>query len=230
MLGGIFSGLNLFGNAPKIVPVEEQAKEWQKTLTKAARDTERRIKEIERSIEKQKQECKKLVKSGNADSAKVLVRAIVKTKREVSRMHTGKAQMNSVCSSLKNTMAMHKVTGLISKSTDVMKSMNDVLSVPELRGICADMSREMVKAGLMDEMVGDAMASMEPADLDEQADAEVDKLMAEILGVTLTPETVARNAPVVSTAKAAPAEEEAAAADPMTDSEMAAIQSRLEGL
>ena len=55
--------------------------------------------------------------------------------------------------------------------------MNDLIRVPQLNATMAMMSREMMKAGVIDEMVSDMMDSaMDGEDLDEEADEEVDKV------------------------------------------------------
>jgi len=48
------------------------------------------------------------------------------------------------------------------------------------------MAREMEKAGLVEEIIGDTMESMEPEGLDADADEEVNRVVAEITGGVLS--------------------------------------------
>lgn len=226
MFGGIFNGINLFGNAPKTVPVEEQAQEWQKTIKTAARGIDRDIAKIERDIKKALGECKRLAKAKQIDAAKLLARQVVQTRKEISRLHTSKATLNSVSASLKNSMGMYKVSGLISTSTEVMHGMNQLITVPECQSIALDLSRELERAGLMERVMDDAMAATEPEELEGQADEEINKLMAEILAGTFTPGTTVSNSTPVSAGGAVQKNEESA----MSEEQLAAMQARLAGL
>mmetsp|Transcript_10185 Transcript_10185/g.15290 ORF Transcript_10185/g.15290 Transcript_10185/m.15290 type:complete len:125 (-) Transcript_10185:107-481(-) len=83
--------------------------------------------------------------------------------------------------------------GCLAKSTEIMTAMNKLVSVKEIRETMMAMAREMEKSGLVDEIIGETMSSMEPEGLDSQADAEVDKIMAELTAGVLAP---AASAPV----------------------------------
>jgi charged multivesicular body protein 3 len=59
----------------------------------------------------------------------------------------------------------------------VMKMMTDMMKVPQLNATMAEMSREMMKAGMIDEIMDDAMESaMDTEDLEEETEAELDKV------------------------------------------------------
>ena len=68
-------------------------------------------------------------------------------------------------------------------STSVMKDVNTLVRLPELMGTMRELSQELVKAGIIEEMVGDSMP--ENGDMleneDEEAETEVDKVLGEIL-------------------------------------------------
>ena len=75
-----------------------------------------------------------------------------------------------------------KIAGSMKASTDVMKSMSNLMRIPELQKTMHEMSKEMMKAGIIDEMINDTMDSVldEDGELDNIADAEVDKIISEI--------------------------------------------------
>lgn len=52
---------------------------------------------------------------------------------------------------------MVKVAGAISKSGEVMKSMNDLMKIGAMQEGMRNLAREMMRAGLIEEMVDDAM-------------------------------------------------------------------------
>ena len=75
-----------------------------------------------------------------------------------------------------------KLAGSMKASTDVMKSMSNLMKIPELQKTMMEMSKEMMKAGIIEEMINDTMDSVldEDGELDNIADAEVEKIILEI--------------------------------------------------
>ena len=59
----------------------------------------------------------------------------------------------------------------------VMKVVNDLIKVPELNQTMQQMSKEMMKAGLIEETMGEMLDdAFDTDDIEEDADAEVDKV------------------------------------------------------
>ena len=48
-----------------------------------------------------------------------------------------------------------------------------LIKVPEIQKTMQNMSKEMMKMGIIDEMMEDAMESLDPEDIEEEADKEV---------------------------------------------------------
>jgi charged multivesicular body protein 3 len=83
----------------------------------------------------------------------------------------------------KNSLAQMKIAGSMKSSTEVMKSMSTLIKIPEMQKTMQELSKEMMKAGIIDEMIQDSMDSVldaDDADLDSVADAEVEKIILEI--------------------------------------------------
>lgn len=68
------------------------------------------------------------------------------------------------------------MAGSLQQSTEVMKAMQELVKLPDIAKTMQDMSREMMKAGIIEEMIEDTMESMEPEELEEEAQEEVDKV------------------------------------------------------
>lgn len=75
-------------------------------------------------------------------------------------------------------LALLRVSGSIQKSTEVMQAMQRLVNVPEVAATMREMSKEMMKAGIMEEMIEETMESIEPdmEDMEEQAQEEIDKV------------------------------------------------------
>lgn len=77
---------------------------------------------------------------------------------------------------MKTQLATIRITGAVEKSTAVMASMSRLIKIPELQKTMTSMSKEMTKMGIIDEMMDDAMSSLDPEDIEEAADTEVNHL------------------------------------------------------
>ena len=89
-------------------------------------------------------------------------------------------------SRLAEQLGTARVAGSLQKSAEVMALVNGLVRVPQLMGTMRAMSREMAKAGMIDEMVGDAIDSAVAEEgEDEAAEAEVDKVLMEVAGADM---------------------------------------------
>ena len=89
---------------------------------------------------------------------------------------------------MKTQLATIRITGAVEKSTAVMASMSRLIKIPELQKTMTSMSKEMTKMGIIDEMMDDAMSSLDPEDIEEAADTEVplDRAIRLIFDLNLT--------------------------------------------
>lgn len=109
-------------------------------------------------------------------------RELVRARKTSSRLITSKAQLNSVQMQVNEAFAVRKIEGSIRASVGIMKDVNSLIRLPELAGTMQELSVELMKAGIIEEMVEDTL----PADgdmllEDEEAEGEVDKVLGEIL-------------------------------------------------
>ena len=74
---------------------------------------------------------------------------------------------------MKTQLATIRITGAVEKSTAVMKSMSSLIKIPELQKTMGNMQKEMMKMGIIEEMMDDAIDVLNPDDIEEAADAEV---------------------------------------------------------
>ncbi len=61
--------------------------------------------------------------------------------------------------------AQMKLVGSIQSSTEVMKAMSSLMRLPELQQTMQNMSKEMMKMGIIEEMMEDTMEALD--DIDE---------------------------------------------------------------
>jgi charged multivesicular body protein 3 len=162
--------------------------------------------------------------------ARIYAQELIRTRRQSQRLATSKAQLSSVQMQVNEAFAVRKIEGSIRTSVGIMKDVNSLIRLPKLAETMRELSGELMKAGIIEEMVGEVLP--EDGDLlgeeDELADGEVEKVLGEILkdrmAATKMPSVPAEPAP----AKGEPvvAEEEDEEDEEMMDQ----MRNRLEAL
>lgn len=216
--------MGLFGKEQKKDP-KEQVQEWTRALNKQSRGLDRQIRSIEREEAKVKRSLKDAAKQGHKDVCTTLAKEIVRSRKAKNRIYASKAQINSVSMQMKNQLSMLRVNGAIQKSTDVMKAMQSLCKVPQIQETMRELSKEMMKAGIMEEMVEDTFESLEDQDeLEDAAQEEVDQVLSELTAGALA------NVPSAVTDDLPEAAGATAISDESDEEEAEDMQRRLEAL
>ncbi|KAJ3316008.1 Charged multivesicular body protein 3 [Boothiomyces sp. JEL0838] len=162
----------------KLTP-EEQVKKWRQSIRAQERELDKSV----RNIEKEQQNAKKLIKQAakrnDLASCRILAKEVVASKKAINRIITSKAQLGSLAMSMQQQLAVIKVTGALEKSTQVMKVVNKLMKLPEISHTMTEMSKEMMKAGIIEEMINDTLEEQDE-DIEEEAQEEVDKVLFEL--------------------------------------------------
>lgn len=129
---------------------------------------------------KVKKSLKDAAKKGDVDVCKIYAKELYRSKKAVSKIYASKAHINSIIMSMQQQMAMNKMAGALQRSGEIMRSMNALVKVPEIAAVMQELSKEMMKAGIIEEMLEDATAMEDDDDLEEAADSEVSKILFEV--------------------------------------------------
>ncbi|MBZ3883614.1 Charged multivesicular body protein 3 [Sciurus carolinensis] len=155
--------------------------EWSLKIRKEMRVVDRQIRDIQREEEKVKRSVKDAAKKGQKDVCVVLAKEMIRSRKAVSKLYASKAHMNSVLMGMKNQLAVLRVAGSLQKSTEVMKAMQSLVKIPEIQATMRELSKEMMKAGIIEEMLEDTFESMDDQEeMEEEAEMEIDKILFEI--------------------------------------------------
>lgn len=183
-------GTNIISNIQGIFHKKPEPKElvrkWQGMLRKETRNMDIQVRDIQREEKSAQKQIRDAAKRGDTASARLIARELVRSHKTMTQLYTNKAHMIAMGTQLQEQMAMVRVAGTLSKSSEVMKLVNDMMRGSQLNSTMIEMSREMMKAGIIDEMVNEAIDSaVDIDDADEETDVEVDKVLQEIAGETM---------------------------------------------
>lgn len=114
--------------------------------------------------------------------AKTFARELIRVRKQGARLHTSKAQLQSVQMQVTEAFSVRKIEGSLKASTGIMKDVNTLVRLPELTGTMRELSQELMKAGIIEEMVDDSLTNGEFLEgEDEEAEAEVEQVLGEVL-------------------------------------------------
>eukprot|EP01103_Thecamoeba_quadrilineata_P013555 TRINITY_DN379_c0_g1_i1.p1 TRINITY_DN379_c0_g1~~TRINITY_DN379_c0_g1_i1.p1 ORF type:complete len:213 (+),score=41.85 TRINITY_DN379_c0_g1_i1:41-679(+) len=166
----------LFGKPPDPL---ESVRKWKLELVSQNRTLEREIRAIDQEEMKTKVAIKQAIKRNDKESAKILSKEIYRSRKAKEKLYSSKVALHSVQMHLQHSMAVMRVAGCIQKSTEVTKALNQLVTLPQIGEVMRTMEAEMIKVGLVEEMIEEA-TTFEEEDTEEQADAEVDKILMEL--------------------------------------------------
>lgn len=229
MLNGI---MGLFGKTTQKSP-RDQCRDWTRKLRQQDRLLDREVRKIQMEEDKIKIDLKAAAKKNDKEVCLILAKELIRSKKAKNRIHAAKSQINSISMIIQEQMATVRMAGSLQKSTEVMKSMQNLVSVQNISTTMQEMSREMMKTGIISEMMDEAIeeAIDGEEEIDEEAQAEVDKIMSELN--VATGEKLA-HAPSTAPAAQKQAQEEASTSKEAEEAEdeedMKKMQRRLEML
>ncbi|KAL0735273.1 hypothetical protein Bca4012_011483 [Brassica carinata] len=117
------------------------------------------IQKEERNVQKT---IKEAAKRNDMVSAKALAKEIVSSRRTVNRLYENKAQINSI--------SMHLGRVL---SAEVMKLVNNLMKAPQMAATMQEFSKEMTKAGVIEDFVNDAIDNaLDSENMEEEIEDE----------------------------------------------------------
>eukprot|EP01028_Stygiella_incarcerata_P003881 TRINITY_DN180_c0_g2_i4.p2 TRINITY_DN180_c0_g2~~TRINITY_DN180_c0_g2_i4.p2 ORF type:complete len:208 (-),score=77.35 TRINITY_DN180_c0_g2_i4:1454-2077(-) len=162
--------------------MEEQVKSWNQALRSEERNLQRQIRSMERTEKKLIRDIKTASKT-DKQTAKIYAKQVIVARKEVSRLYTAKARVSSAAMQLKESLSTQKLAHSMKISGSVLAKVQSLVNFPALSRVMGEVSREMEKSGIVEEMIGDTLddALDYDSDMDEEVDAEVDKVLDEIL-------------------------------------------------
>jgi charged multivesicular body protein 3 len=119
-------------------------------------------------------------KQGDRQLCQKIAKELVYSKHAKERLYISKAQINSLALQLQQQLGQVRLAGGLKKSSELMRIMNRLIRIPELHHTMQNMSREMARVGLMDEMMDQTLEAMEGEEFHEEVDQEVNTIMLEV--------------------------------------------------
>lgn len=124
---------------------------------------------------------KQLVRKNDLKLAKLYAKELINIKRQKTRLTTSKAHLDLITMQINESFAMLKLQGKMKNTTGIMREVNSLIKLPELTGTMNELQKELMKSGIINEMIEDTVDGLNEADeLDEEAEDEIDRVILEV--------------------------------------------------
>ena len=169
---------------------KEQKRKCVSLIRQNQREIDRSVAKMRNSSTKTKADIRQMAKrmQNQPAQAKDIQRSIRMLGREIAnldkhekRLHTNRAQLDSIQMQVNEAFAVRQIEGSLKTSTRVMKDVNMLTKLPELTSTMQMLSQELMKAGIIEEMVGDMLPGEELGE-EEETEAEISKAIRDALG------------------------------------------------
>ncbi|KAG7810497.1 hypothetical protein KL921_002992 [Ogataea angusta] len=171
----------IWGPDPK-----EQYRRCQSALRKNKRQIERQLQDLNAVEKKTKTLIRAAVKKDDMKTAKMYAREYKNVARTIQRVTVSKVTLESIGMKLAEQQQMIKLKGSMQKSTEIMRDMNQLVRLPQIGHTVQELSRELMKSGVIDEMMDDML---ETTDIyEDEEDEDVDEVLRDILDEKPHPE------------------------------------------
>ncbi|EPS40394.1 hypothetical protein H072_5805 [Dactylellina haptotyla CBS 200.50] len=164
----------------------EQLRKCNSLIRQNARQLDRQINDLKNLETKTRSQIKTASnRSANRKNTqhevRLLARELLRVRKQHTRLNTSKAQLESVGMQVREAFAVRKIQGSMKASTEVMRNVNSLVKLPQLTGTMEMLRKELLTAQVIEEMSEDMMPAEEEFE-DDEAEGEVDKIIAEIMG------------------------------------------------
>ncbi|KAG7893687.1 hypothetical protein KL935_002376 [Ogataea polymorpha] len=164
----------IWGPDPK-----EQYRRCQSALRKNKRQIERQLQDLNAVEKKTKTLIRAAVKKDDMKTAKMYAREYKNVAKTIQRVTVSKVTLESIGMKLAEQQQMIKLKGSMQKSTEIMKDMNQLVRLPQIGHTVQELSRELMKSGVIDEMMDDMLETTDV--YEEEEDEDVDEVLRNIL-------------------------------------------------
>jgi charged multivesicular body protein 3 len=127
---------------------QEQKRKCNSLIRQNQRELDKMMSGLTQSEQKTKAMIKNAARRNDAKSARFLAKEIYGCKKQRSRLHKAKAQLNSVQLQVNEAFALQKLEKSMKSSTGLMKEVNSLLRMPELMGTMGQLSQELMKVSI----------------------------------------------------------------------------------
>ncbi|KAI5951715.1 VPS24 [Candida jiufengensis] len=163
----------IWGPDPK-----EQMRKINQLLRKNKRELDRSINQLQPLKKKTEGLIRKSAKDKDYKSAKLYAKELININKQNNKLYTSRTRIDSITMSINEQYSMNKLTKSIHSSTSIMKDVNQLIHIGAVSQTMQELSKELTKAGIINEMMDDMVdLEIEDDELELESAEQVDKII-----------------------------------------------------
>ncbi|AGO10501.1 AaceriABR049Cp [[Ashbya] aceris (nom. inval.)] len=164
------------------VDPREQHRKLKGILRKNQRQLDKSLRELAALKGKTQALIKKSAKANDVKTVRIYAKELYQINKQYDRIYTSKAQLQSVGMKIEEAFHMNKMQQTMAQSTGLMREVNSLVSVPQLRSTMMELEKELVRSGIVSEMVNDSLENIDMTIDDEEVDEQVEQIVMQYTG------------------------------------------------
>ncbi|GEQ68072.1 hypothetical protein JCM33374_g1738 [Metschnikowia sp. JCM 33374] len=149
-------------------------------LRKNKRELDRSLGQLQPLKQKTEALIKKSAKAGDLKSAKIYARELINVNNQYKKLHVSKTRLESITMAINEQWQMKKLTQSMQASTGVMKDVNSLIHIGAITNTMQELSKELMKAGIINEMMDDMVDLDMDDELEDESQDEVNKIISSL--------------------------------------------------
>lgn len=151
-------------------------------LRKNKRELDRSMNQLQPLKKKTEALIKRAVKDNDLKTAKIYAKELINVNRQYNKLYTSKTRIDSINMAINEQWQMNKLTQSLHSLAVVMKDVNQLVKIGVVLATMQELSKELMKAGIINEMMDDAidLDFEEDEELEHESQEEVNKIIASL--------------------------------------------------
>ncbi|AAS50819.2 ABR049Cp [Eremothecium gossypii ATCC 10895] len=164
------------------VDPREQHRKLKAILRKNQRQLDKSLRELAALKGKTQVLIKKSAKTNDVKTVRIYAKELYQINKQYDRIYTSKAQLQSVGMKIEEAFHMNKMQQTMAQSAGLMREVNSLVSVPQLRSTMMELEKELLRSGIVSEMVNDSLENIDMTVDDEEVDEQVEQIVMQYTG------------------------------------------------
>ncbi|AET39621.1 ESCRT-III subunit protein VPS24 Ecym_4589 [Eremothecium cymbalariae DBVPG len=168
-----FIKTTLWGVDPK-----EQHRKLKGILRKNQRELDKSLRELSVLKGKTQALIKKSAKANDVKTVRIYAKELYQINKQYDRVYTSKTQLQSIGMKIEESFQMNKMQQKMAQSTGLMMEVNSLVHIPQLRNTMMELEKELVKSGIISEMMDNSLDVLDADIEDEEVEEQVEQIVA----------------------------------------------------
>ncbi|CEP60838.1 ESCRT-III subunit protein VPS24 LALA0_S02e00782g [Lachancea lanzarotensis] len=162
----------IWGPDPK-----EQQRKVRQLVRRNGRSLDKSLRELSALQIKTQALIKRSAKQNDTRSVRIYAKELYQINKQHQRMYISKAQLQSVGMKIEEAFRMQSLQENMASSAVLMREVNSLVRLPYMQQTMMELEKELVKSGLITEMIDDTMEMVEDEEAEDEADQEVNRIV-----------------------------------------------------